>query len=136
MVDESYSVDNNGSVNMPTDEAIAEGANAINTLTVSAPALGALAIVIIIFGAILILMQRAQNQMQRTQNEFIGKMQKQQEEQLDKTIDFVSNYAAMEQSDRDTISHNTKTLMDMNRTLMELNRDCRLRFGKDGDDIG
>ncbi len=104
------------------EEVITEGANTINTLTAAAPALGALAIVIIIFGAILIIMQRAQNQ-------YIGKMQRQQEEQLDKVIDFVSNYAAMMQSDRDTTQ-------ELSKVVSELNRDCRLRFDKDGDGIG
>lgn len=103
-------------------EAITEGANAINNLTAAAPALGALAIVIIIFGAILFLMQRSQNH-------FICKMQKQQEEQLDKTIEFVGNYAAMMQSDRDTTQ-------ELSRVISELNRDCRSRFNKDGDDGG
>ena len=107
---------------MPTDEAIAEGANAINNLTAAAPALGALAIVIIIFGVILFVMQRAQNQ-------FIVNMQKQQEEQLDKTIDFVSNYAATAQSDRDTTQRITEV-------VSKLNHDCRLRFDRERDTSG
>ena len=102
------------------DEAITEGANVLNTLTVSAPALGAVAIIVVIFVVAFILMQRSQSQ-------FISRMQKQQEEQLDKTIDFVSNYAAMMQGDRDT----TQAL---SKVVSELNRDCRLRF-KDGDVI-
>jgi len=104
-----------------SNEAITEGANAINNLTAAAPILGALAIVVVILGVVIFMMQRSQNQ-------FISKMQKQQEEQLDKTIEFVSNYAAMMQSDRDTTQ-------ELSKVVSELNRDCRLRFDKDGDAI-
>ena len=102
-----------------SDEVITEGANAINTLTAAAPVLGALAIVVVILGVIIFMMQRSHNQ-------FVFKVLKQQEEQLDKVIEFVSNYAAMMQSDRDTTQALSKVVSD-------LNRDCRLRFDKDGD---
>lgn len=101
------------------DEAITESANVLNNLIAATPAWGAVAVVLIIMGMILFLMQRSHNQ-------FIFKMAEQREEQLDKTIDFVSNYAAMMQSDRDT----TQAL---SKVVSELNRDCRLRFDKDGD---
>jgi len=112
-----------------SEEAITEGANAINNLTAAAPALGALAIVIVIFGVILFSMQRSQHQ-------FISKMQKQQEEQLDKTIEFVGNFAAMMQSDRDTTQLISDSQKELSRVVSELNKDCRLRFDKDGDVSG
>ena len=104
------------------DDVITEGANAINTLTISAPVLGALAIVVVILGVVILMMQRSHNL-------FVFKVLKQQEEQLDKVIEFVSNFAAMMQSDRDTTQALTKV-------VSELNRDCRLRFDKDCDDSG
>ena len=96
------------------DKVITEGADAINNLTAAAPVLGALAIVVVILGVVIFLMQRSNSQ-------FVFKVLKQQEEQLDKTIEFVSNFAAMMQSDRDT----TQAL---SKVVSELNRDCRLRF--------
>jgi len=106
---------------MPS-EVITEGANVVNKLTDAAPVLGALAIVIIVFGVILFFMQRSQNS-------FIVQMQSRQEEQLDKTITFVGNYAASMQSERDT----TK---ELSRVVAELNKDCRLRFDRERDDLG
>jgi len=104
------------------EEAIAESANVLNTLTASAPALGAVAIIVVIFIIAFIHLQRSQNQ-------FICKMQKRQEVREDKVIDFVANYATTMQADHDLSN-------DVCKAITELNRDCRDRFERMRDSGG